>query len=322
MGHRGLVGSAITALLTDQDYQYILTHYYSNLDLTNQARVADFFASEKSDYVFFAAAKVGGLHASHAYPVEFIHDNLVIQMNVIHCAFQQGVKRLLFLGSSCISPKLAPQPMSEEYLLSGPFEPSNRPYALAKIGRSEMCWSYNRQYGTQFLAAMLTNLFGPGDNYHAENSKVFPALIRKFCDAKLRGDSEVVVCGTGTPRRKYLHNTDLARASIHLMQLPEVTFAKLLGNRAYEDDSFAPILINIGVGHDLTTRALAELIGELAGFVGDTRFDSTKPDGTKRKLLDINKIEALDWKPSISLREWLVAKILHFMTSICHASAA
>jgi len=316
-GHRGLVGSAITALLATQGYQTILTRTRAELDLTDQRAVADFFAAEQPDYVFLAAAKVGGIHANNAYPAEFIHDNLAIQIHVIHNAYRHGVQRLLFLGSSCIYPKLAPQPMPENCLLTGALEPSNRPYALAKIAGIEMCWSYNRQYGTQFLAAMPTNLYGPGDNYHAENSHVIPALIRKFCEAQQRGDSEVVVWGTGTPRREFLHNTDLARACVHLMQLPEATFATLLGNGANDSDAFTPPLINIGVGHDVSIRELAALIAELAGFKGILRFDSSKPDGTPRKLLDVSTLEALGWKATIALREGLAQAIEEFRNEAC-----
>src|SRR3990172_2658024 len=223
-GHGGLVGSALVRNLRAKDYTNLLTRTHCELDLTDQAATAVFFKQEKPDYVFLAAAKVGGIHSNNAYPAEFIHDNLAIQTNVIHESFQAGVKRLLFLGSSCIYPRDCPQPIKEEYLLTGPLEPSNRPYAIAKIAGIEMCWSYNRQYGTKFLAAMPTNLYGPGDNYDLNNSHVIPALIRKFHEAKMRGDKEVVVWGTGTPRREFLYSDDMADACVYLMNLDEARF--------------------------------------------------------------------------------------------------
>lgn len=314
-GHRGLVGSALTAALAQQGYKNVVTRTRDALDLTNQSAVESFFVAEKPEYVFLAAAKVGGIHANNTYPAEFIHENLAIQTHVIHGAWRHGVKRLLFLGSSCIYPKLAPQPMREEYLLSGPLEPSNRPYALAKIAGIEMCSSYNRQYGTQFLAAMPTNLYGPGDNYHAENSHVIPALIRRFCEAKQRGDASVTIWGTGTVRREFMHSSDLAAASLFLMNLPESQFTSLLGEWSLAVGKTIPPLVNVGVGSDITIRELAELIGELSGFSGKIRYDTSRPDGTPRKLLDVSKMQALGWKAEVPLRDGLMRAITDFETA-------
>ena len=315
-GHCGLVGSALVRHLQQQGYRNLITRTRDALDLTNQAGVEDFFALEKPEYVFLAAAKVGGIHANNTYPAEFIHSNLAIQTNIIHQAWQHGIKRLLFLGSSCVYPKLAPQPIKESYLLSGPLESSNRPYALAKIAGIETCWSYNRQYGTRFLSVMPTNLYGPGDNYHAENSHVIPGLIRKFCEAKRRGELEVTVWGTGTPRREFMHNSDLANACVFLMQLPEDVFGSLLGIADGDSENFCPPLINIGVGSDVTIRELAETIGTLAGFKGEIRFDTTKLDGTPRKLLDVSKIEALGWKASMTLLDGLKQAVDDFAVTL------
>ena len=311
-GHRGLVGSAITVHLKNAGYKQLLTRTRSELDLTNQGAVSHFFTQEKPDYVFLAAAKVGGIHANSHYPADFMRDNLAIQTNVIHEAWKTGVKRLMFLGSSCIYPKMAPQPLKETSLLSGPLEPSNRPYALAKIAGVEMCWDYNRQYGTQFLCAMPTNMYGVGDNYHPENSHVIPALVRKFCEAQQRGDNEVVVWGTGTPLREFMYSSDLADACVFLMNVPDHTFEKLLGARGLIDDDSHPPLINIGVGKDLSIQALAELIKEITGFNGSIRFDPSKPDGTPRKLLDISLLEGLGWKARFTLREGLALAVEDF----------
>ncbi len=239
-GHRGLVGSAIVRNLNSRGYNNLLQRTHAELDLTDQQAASAFFAQERPDYVFLAAARVGGIHANNVYPAEFIRDNLAIQTNVIHAAYLNNVKRLMFLGSSCIYPKLAPQPMKEEYLLTGPLEPTNRPYALAKIAGIEMCWSYNRQYGTQYLAAMPTNLYGPGDNYHPENSHVIPALIRKFHEAKLRGDKTVTVWGTGAPRREFMYSQDMADACVHLMNLPDAPYQGLLGSDESRSGRFEP----------------------------------------------------------------------------------
>jgi GDP-L-fucose synthase len=304
-GHRGLVGSALIRSLTSKGHSNLVTRIHTELDLTNQAAVQDFFAKEKPDYVLLAAAKVGGIHANNTYPAQFIHENIAIQTNVIHEAYVHGVKRLLFLGSSCIYPKFGPQPIKEEHLLTGSLEPTNRPYALAKIAGIEMCWSYNRQYGTQFLAAMPTNLYGPGDNYHPENSHVIPALIRKFHEAKTNNLPEVVVWGTGTPKREFLYNQDMADACVFLMQLEDDLFSHCLGSNDSQADSFQPPLINIGSGSDITIRELAEKIGEVVGYQGNISFDSSKPDGTLRKLMDSSKIFNLGHVNKFSLESGL-----------------
>ena len=304
-GHRGLVGSALMRNLQAKGYDNLLTRTHAELDLTHQDAVEAFFAREKPDYVFLAAAKVGGVHANNAYPAEFIRDNLAIQTNIIHAAYKNNVKRLLFLGSSCIYPRLCPQPMKEEYLLTGPLEATNRPYALAKIAGVEMCWSYNRQYGTQYLAVMPTNLYGPGDNYHPENSHVIPALIRKFHEAKVSNSPTVTVWGTGTPRREFLYSEDMADACVYLMNLPDETFQTLLGSDETKTCIFMPPLVNIGVGEDMTIRELAETVKEVVGYHGEIVFDSSKPDGTPRKLMDVTKLEKLFWCATTSLQSGL-----------------
>lgn len=301
-GHRGLVGSALLRTLRDKDYTHFVTRTHAELDLTDQTAVEDFFAAEAPDYVFLAAARVGGIHANNTYPAEFIRDNLAIQTNIIHAAYKNNVRRLLFLGSSCIYPKLAPQPLEEEHLLTGPLEPTNRPYALAKIAGIEMCWAYNRQYGTQYLAAMPTNLYGPGDNYHAENSHVIPALIRRFHEAKVANAPSVTVWGTGTPRREFMYSEDMADACVYLMNLPDNQFVPLLGQD--RNDGLAP-LVNIGVGHDLTIRELAETVAATVGYQGALEFDATKPDGTPRKLMDVGRLNGMGWKAGTSLIEGL-----------------
>jgi len=304
-GHRGLVGSAIVRSLQAGGYDDLLLRTHDELDLTSQSATSSFFENEKPDYVFLAAAKVGGIHANTEYPAEFIHDNLAIQTNIIHAAYVNKVQRLLFLGSSCIYPKLAPQPMKEEYLLTGPLEPTNRPYALAKIAGIEMCWSYNRQYGTRYLAAMPTNLYGPGDNYHPENSHVIPALIRKFHEAKVRGDKTVTVWGTGTPRREFLYNEDMADACVFLMGLSNEKYQSLLGSDEAKSGKFEPPLINIGTGEDLPIGELACAVKEVVAFAGDIRFDTSKPDGTQRKLMDVARIQNLGWHATTSLHDGL-----------------
>ncbi len=295
-GHRGLVGSAIRRQLEQQSYTNLLLKTRAELDLMDRAAVGRFFAQERPDFVFLAAAKVGGILANNTYPADFIRDNLEIQTNVIDAAWRSGVGRLLFLGSSCIYPKLCPQPIKEEYLLTAPLEPTNRPYAIAKIAGIEMCWSYNRQHGTQFLAAMPTNLYGPGDNFDLQKSHVLPALIRKAADAKANGDRELTVWGTGTPRRELLYSDDLAGACVFLMNLPDDRFRILL-------NSVNPPLINIGTGEDLSIRELAELVSRVIGFDGKLEFDTTRPDGTPRKLLDVSRIHSLGWRPSTSLED-------------------
>ena len=282
---------------------------HAELELRDQAAVRAFFAEEKPEYVILAAAKVGGIIANNTYPAEFIHDNLAIQTNVIHSAWQNNVKRLLFLGSSCIYPKQAPQPMKEEYLLTGPLEPTNRPYALAKIAGIEMCWSYNRQYGTKYMAVMPTNLYGPNDNYDLNNSHVLPALIRKMHEAKQRGDKEVVVWGTGTPRREFLYSEDMADACVYLLEQPEDKLASLFNNEQ-------PPLVNIGCGEDLTIRELAELVADVVGFKGSLTFDTSKPDGTMRKVMDVSRINALGWKRTMPLKEGIALSYQDMLSRI------
>ena len=293
-GHRGLVGSAIHRELMRREYRNILLRTHEELDLCDEVAVDAFFSTQKPDFVFLAAAKVGGILANNNYPADFIRDNLIIQTNVIESSRNACVKRLLFLGSSCIYPKLCPQPIKEEYLLTGPLEPTNRPYAIAKIAGVEMCWSYNRQYGTRYLAAMPTNLYGPGDNFDLANSHVLPALIRKTAEAKTSGANEVVVWGSGTPRRELLYSDDLAQACCFLMNLGDSRFSSLL-----VDDS--PPLINIGTGEDVTIRELAETVARVLGFDGKLIFDTTKPDGTPRKLLDVTRLHSLGWRHTTSL---------------------
>ena len=295
-GHRGLVGSAITAYLKQKGFARLLLRTRAGLDLLDVRAVNAFFATERPEYVFLAAAKVGGILANDTYPADFIRDNLILQTNVIEASRQASVRRLLFLGSSCIYPRLAPQPIREEYLLTGPLEPTNRPYALAKIAGVEMCWAYNRQYGTQYLAAMPTNLYGPHDNFDLKTSHVLPALMRKVVEAKAAGRTFIEVWGTGTPRRELLYSEDLAEACVFLMQLPDNEFQKSIHSE------HAP-LINIGTGEDVTIRELAELVAGELGFAGELRFDTTKPDGTPRKLLDVSRMHALGWRAKTGLAE-------------------
>jgi len=305
-GHRGLVGSAIVRGLEKAGYSNMITRTHSELDLTSESAVADFFEQQKPQYVFLVAAKVGGILANNSYPAEFIHDNLAIQTNVIHQAWKNKVDRLLFLGSSCIYPKECPQPIKEEYLLTGPLESSNRPYALAKIAGIEMCWSYNRQYSTQYLSVMPTNLYGPGDNYNLEKSHVLPALIRKMHEAKESNDSEAVVWGTGKPLRELLYSEDMADACIYLMNLPDTEY------RTFFTEDVAP-LINIGTGKDASIAELAMVVAKVIGFKGKLVYDASKPDGTMRKVLDVTKVQSYGWKPAIDLeqgiglayKEWL-----------------
>ena len=295
-GHRGLVGSAIHRELTQLGYEAVITRSRSELDLLNAEAVHAFFVEEKPDFVFLAAAKVGGILANNTYPADFIRDNLAIQNNIIDASYQSGVDRLLFLGSSCIYPKLAPQPMPESSLLTGPLEATNRPYALAKIAGIEMCWSYNRQYGTRYLAAMPTNLYGPNDNFDLNTSHVLPALLRKTAEAIRSGEKTVTVWGTGTPRRELLYSDDLAQACIFLMNLDRVRFSTLL----LED---APPLINIGTGEDVSIRELAEMVARVLGFSGQLVFDASKPDGTPRKLMDVTRLHSLGWQHVTSLEQ-------------------
>ena len=305
-GHRGLVGSALVRNLQVKGYTNLLLRTHAELDLTDQSAVNTFFAQEKIDYVLLAAAKVGGILANNIYPAQFVRDNLAIQTNVIHAAYLNQVQRLMFLGSSCIYPKLAPQPMKEEYLLTGPLEPTNRPYALAKIAGIEMCWSYNRQYGTKYLAAMPTNLYGPGDNYHPENSHVIPALIRKFHEAKLASAKEVVVWGTGTPRREFMYSEDMADACIFLMNLPNTDYEKLLGSDESRTGRFEPPLVNIGVGTDVTISELAEAVKFVVAYEGAIAFDASKPDGTPRKLMDVARLHTTGWRAKTGFTDGLL----------------
>jgi GDP-L-fucose synthase len=296
-GHRGLVGSAIYRGLEKRGYSNLLVRPRAQLDLTDRDSVRGFFERERPEFVFLAAAKVGGILANESYPADFIRENLEIQTNVIDAGYRSGVNRLLFLGSSCIYPKMAPQPIKEEYLLTGPLEATNRAYALAKIAGIEMCWSYNRQYGTRYLAAMPTNLYGPGDNFDLHKSHVLPALMRKVVEAKQAGERRLVVWGSGKPRREFLYSDDLAEACIHLLNLPETTYNRLIGEEAP--------LVNIGTGEDLTIRELAELMARALEFDCEIVFDTTRPDGTPQKLLDVSRINALGWKASTSLAEGL-----------------
>lgn len=288
-GHRGLVGSALMRRLAKGGYSNIVTRTHAELDLKDQRAVREFFETEKPDHVFLAAAKVGGIVANNTYPADFIYQNLMIQNNVIHAAYTNGVKKLLFLGSSCIYPKFAPQPMKEEHLLTGVLEPTNEAYAIAKIAGIKMCGAYNRQYGTNFMSVMPTNLYGPGDNYDLQNSHVMPALIRKMHEAKTRGDKEIVVWGTGTPHREFLCSDDMADACIYLMERCN----------AAEIGEF----VNIGVGSDVTIRELAELVARVVGFEGALVFDTSKPDGTPRKLLDVARLFSLGWQAKIALED-------------------
>lgn len=295
-GHGGLVGSALRRELERRGYANLLLRRHAELELRDQAAVRRFFEAERPDYVFLAAAKVGGILANDTYPADFLRDNLEIQTHIIDSAYRSGVKRLLFLGSTCIYPKNCPQPIKEEYLLTGPLEPTNRAYAVAKIAGIEMCWGYNRQYGTRYLAAMPTNLYGPGDNFDPVTSHLLPALIRKAMEAKAAGERVMTVWGTGTPRRELLYSEDLAAACVHLMNLPELDFEKLLRK---ED----PPLINIGTGEDMSIREIAELVCRVVGFEGELRFDTNRPDGTPRKLCDVSRVTSLGWRAKTSLEE-------------------
>lgn len=294
-GHRGLVGSAIVRTLRKRDYTNVITRTHAELELTDQQAVRRFFAENQIDEVYLAAARVGGIHANNTYPAEFIYDNLMVQSNVINEAYRAGVKKLLFLGSSCIYPRLSEQPIREEYLMSGALEPTNEPYAIAKIAGIKMCESYNRQYGTDYRSVMPTNLYGPGDNYHPENSHVIPALIRRFHEAKLNGADKVTIWGTGTPRREFLYVDDMADACVHVMQLDRGTY----------DQHTTPMLshINVGTGEDVTIREVAEIIRKVTGFQGDIEFDTSKPDGTPRKLMNTAKLTSLGWRPGMRLGE-------------------
>jgi GDP-L-fucose synthase len=305
-GHGGLVGSAITRRLESGGYRNIVTRTHTELDLVDQAAVNRFFERERPDYVFLAAAKVGGIQANDTYRADFIFQNLAIQTNVIHACHHFGVKKLLFLGSSCIYPRHAPQPMKEEYLLTGPLEPTNEPYAIAKIAGIKMCAAYNRQYGTNYLCAMPANLYGPGDNYDLENSHVLPALIRKMHEAKLRSEDEVVIWGSGTARRELLFSDDLGDACVYMMERLD---AKEVGE-----------FINVGTGRDNTITELAQIVAEVTGFAGKLVYDRSKPDGTPRKLLDISRLTALGWTARTELHDGIRAAHRDF--SLYRASTA
>ena len=295
-GHRGLVGSAIARELDHRGYARLITRTHAELDLTDTSAVRAFFKAERPDYVILAAAKVGGILANDSYPGDFLRDNLEIQLNVIESSREAGVRRLLFLGSSCIYPKFCPQPIKEEYLLTGPLEPTNRAYALAKIAGVEMCWSYNRQYGTRYVAAMPCNLYGTEDNFDLQTSHVLPALIRKTVEAKRAGASTLTVWGTGTPRRELLHSDDLAAGVIFLMESDEATYGALL-------NADSPPLVNIGTGQDVSIRELAEIVCRVVGFDGELVFDTTKPDGTPRKLMDVSRMHDLGWHHQVELAD-------------------
>jgi GDP-L-fucose synthase len=298
-GHRGMVGSAIVRKLQAEGYTNILTKTSSELDLMNQADVNAFFASNKPEFVFLAAAKVGGIHANNVYRAEFLYNNLMIESNIIHAAYLSNVKKLLFLGSSCIYPKLAEQPLREESLLTGELEPTNEPYAIAKIAGIKLCEAYRDQYGCNFISAMPTNLYGPNDNYDLNNSHVLPALIRKFHTAKINGDASVPAWGTGSPRREFLHVDDLAEACLFLML-------------NYNGKMF----VNVGSGEDITIRELAETVRDIVGFEGEIAWDSSKPDGTPRKLMDVSRIQNMGWKHVIDLREGIAAVYEEFQQTV------
>jgi len=305
-GHRGLAGSAIVRQLKARGYTNLILKTHAELDLIDQAATNVFFEAERPEYVFLAAAKVGGIMANSTYPADFIYQNLAVQTNVIHESWRTKVKRLLFLGSSCIYPRDCPQPMKEEYLLTGPLEPTNRPYAIAKISGIEMCRSYNRQYGTQYLAAMPTNLYGPGDNYDLQNSHVIPALIQKMHEAKMRGDVQVTIWGTGTPRREFLYSEDMADACIRLMTLSNLEFNNLITIGTHP-------LVNVGCGEDLSIAELARLVARIVGFDGKLAFDSSKPDGTPRKMLDIGQLQAFNWMPKTGLEQGIALSYVDFL---------
>jgi GDP-L-fucose synthase len=298
-GHRGMVGSAIVRKLQKEGYTNLVLRTSAELDLRDQVKVADFFAAEKPDYVFLAAAKVGGIVANNTYRADFLYENLAIQNNIIHSSFVNKVKKLQFLGSSCIYPKLAPQPLKESYLLSGYLEETNEPYAIAKIAGIKMCEAYRAQYGCDFISVMPTNLYGPNDNYDLENSHVLPAMIRKFQEAKERGDTSLTLWGSGSPMREFLHADDLAEACVYLME-------------TYSDAE----LVNIGTGIDVTIKELAETVKEIVGFTGTIDWDRTRPDGTPRKLMDVSKLHSLGWKHKIELKEGISLAYQDFLTNV------
>ena len=305
-GHRGMVGSAIVRILKSQGQTNLVMRTHAELDLTDQQAVRHFFETEKPDQVYLAAAKVGGIHANNTYPAEFIYQNLMVQANVIEAAFRNGVQKLLFLGSSCIYPRLAPQPMSEDALLTGTLEPTNEPYAIAKIAGIKLCESYNRQYAVDYRSVMPTNLYGPGDNYHPENSHVIPALIRRFHEAKTSNAPSVSIWGSGTPRREFLYVDDMASASVHVMQLPKAEYEQYTQPMQSH--------INVGSGSDVTIADLALAIAQAVGYKGQIEFDATKPDGSPRKWMDSSRLNALGWQAKVSLIEGLSVAYQDFVT--------
>jgi GDP-L-fucose synthase len=313
-GHRGMVGSAIVRGLRERGHTRFVLRTHSECDLTNQRAVFDLFARERPDEVYLAAARVGGIHANNTYPAEFIYSNLMVQANVIHAAHMSGVKRLLFLGSSCIYPRLAPQPMAEEALLSGALEPTNEPYAVAKIAGIKMCESYNRQYGSDFRSVMPTNLYGPGDNYHPENSHVVPAMVRRFHEAKQAGAPTVAVWGTGKPRREFLYVDDMAAACVHVMNMDKATWTA----------NTAPMrgLLNVGYGSDVSIAQLARSVAAAVGYDGKITFDASKPDGTPRKLIDASRLLSLGWKPRVDLQHGLTLAYADFLAQSTALMAA
>ena len=316
-GHRGMVGSSIVRTLQQQGQTNFVTRTHAELDLTNQAAVQAFFQIEKPTQVYLAAAKVGGIHANNTYPAEFIYQNLMVQANVIDAAFRSGVQKLLFLGSSCIYPKLAPQPMAEDALLTGTLEPTNEPYAIAKIAGIKLCESYNRQYGqshgVDYRSVMPTNLYGPGDNYHPQNSHVIPALIRRFHEAKVNNAPAVTIWGSGTPRREFLYVDDMAAASVFVMNLPKATL----------DAHTQPMQshINVGCGSDITIKELALAVGQTVGYQGTIDFDTSKPDGSPRKLMDSSRLNALGWQAQVGLEVGLAAAYQDFLNPVIPANA-
>jgi GDP-L-fucose synthase len=311
-GHKGMVGSAIVRALQAKGHTRFVTRTHAELDLTNQAQVQGFFATERPDQVYLAAAKVGGIHANNTYPADFIYQNLMVQANVIEAAFRNGVQKLLFLGSSCIYPRMAQQPMREDALLTGTLEPTNEPYAIAKIAGIKLCESYNRQFGTShgvdYRSVMPTNLYGPGDNYHPENSHVIPALIRRFHEAKLANAASVAIWGTGTPRREFLYVDDMAAASVHVMNLPKATY----------DQHTIPMQshINVGYGEDVTIAEVAQAIAQTVGYTGRIEFDTTKPDGAPRKWMDSTRLNALGWQPQVQLDQGLALAYADFRSAL------
>jgi GDP-L-fucose synthase len=311
-GHRGLVGSAIVRRLQAEGLGPIVTRSREELDLRDMAATDSFFFETRPRHVYLAAARVGGIVANASLPADFIYDNLAIQTSVIQASYRWGVERLLFLGSSCIYPKFAPQPMPESSLLTGPLEPTNRAYALAKIAGIEMCWSYNRQHGTRYLAVMPTNLYGPGDSYDLTTSHVIPALLRKFHDARTRGARSVTVWGSGTPRREFLHSDDAAKACVHLMRLDDAAFGPLLGSDEAVTGRFEPPIVNIGCSSDLTIAELAEFVRDATDFAGHIEYDRSKPDGPPRKLLDATRLLGTGWTPTIGFREGLSSAYADF----------